>query len=517
MGVRAAVVVGLLLGVASVFADNVGQSVPPPALWATTVTTAATSGATAAAPDGKGGVLVALNLKGGSRIDFGNGVSVTLPWTDSTVVLLDLDAKGRARWARIAGYSARDAMIQRLVADGAGGFWGVGSFTSGTWKDGDKTAETAGPGFMTFLLLHYSADGRTTMSRKVAVGGVGAEVHGLAGGGDGTLFISGFLLGPGSYDFGSGVGIVFDGGTLYSPQVNTGEAFVVKCDANGKALWARSVTWDGDSSGGRGGSVFHAVAATPGGGVAAVGTMYYGGYDLGKAVSLKGESSSGRPMAVQYDASGSAVWARSASTEDQVLRGPGDTSEYKAVVSGPDGTVYAGGSVVSGRNLGFGNGIVVQGRGTRQSQSLLAAYGSDGTARWASLGGGTAGSWIRMLGLDVAGRIVAAMLVSPPGSAELGPGVSLSPSNTGGAVWGNVALAGFDTTAGTALWAEQVTGAQQFSMTYAMAGLADRTIVLAGDVSGNGTFDFGNGQAITISGAPAASSHSFVVAFRGGP
>ncbi|WP_198429951.1 hypothetical protein, partial [Treponema primitia] len=112
------------------------------------------------------------------------------------------------------------------------------------------------------------------------------------------MYAAGYQTGTGTYTYGTGVSAT---GT-YAAGNNV---VLVKYDADGTALWARTV------SAGSFVSYFISVAVDGSGNVYAAGSQYGTGTFTYGGVSVVGSYSSGANVVlVKYDPSGTAQWAR---------------------------------------------------------------------------------------------------------------------------------------------------------------------------------------------------------------
>jgi uncharacterized protein YjdB len=186
-------------------------------------------------------------------------------------------------------------------------------------------------------------------------------------------------------------------------------------------------------------SDFAGVATDSDGSIYAAG--WIGGtvsHDFGSSVTITGAYRGYNSALVKYDSSGAAQWARTAVT------GTSDSVFYSVAVA-PDGSVYAAGKITRSQTYDFGNGVT-------------AAGGYDGM-----------------------------MKLSNRGNMYFIPGI-------------NIVLVKYDNT-GTALWARTTEAAEASTYAMSVAAAPDGSVYIASSISGAGTFDFGDGVAITGPGA----------------
>ncbi len=164
--------------------------------------------------------------------------------------------------------------------------------------------------------------------------------------------------------------ITFGSLTLTNPGVGTGDVFLVKYDASGNALWAKTF-------GGTDGDVGNAVA------VDASGNVYITGWFASSTISfgtstLTNAGPGNDVFIVKLNSSGSAIWAKSAggSSSD---RGYGITVD-------PSGNVFTTGAFMSA-TINFGTGTLTNASAT--NDVFIAKHDSNGNALWANSAGGT--------------------------------------------------------------------------------------------------------------------------------
>jgi len=131
----------------------------------------------------------------------------------------------------------------------------------------------------------------------------------------------------------------------------SGNVVLVKYDSSGTALWARSTSAGTDSR-------FNSVAVDASGNVYAAGGQYDSGtYTYGPGVSVAVSASYYNffmVVLVKYDTNGTALWARSASTDYHSLQ-----SEFQSVAVDTSGYVYAAGRQYGSGTYTYGPGVSV--------------------------------------------------------------------------------------------------------------------------------------------------------------
>jgi hypothetical protein len=257
-------------------------------LWIRQLGTSGIDYATAAAPDGSGGVYVSGGTKGSlGGPQAGNGDA----W------LARYDAAGNQLWIRQLGTSLDDDAFT-AAPDGSGGVY-VGGVTGGSLG-----GPQAGNGDA--WLTRYDAAGNQLWIHQLGTP-FWDEAWDVAPDGSGGVYVSGLTL-----------------GSLGGPSAGGADAWLARYDASGSQLWIRQL-------GTSGGDVAYAAAPDGSGGV------YVGGYARG---SLGGpQAGNVDAWLARYDAAGNQLWIHQLGT-------PFWDEAWDAA---PDGS---GGVYVSGLTLG---------------------------------------------------------------------------------------------------------------------------------------------------------------------
>jgi catechol 2,3-dioxygenase-like lactoylglutathione lyase family enzyme len=363
LGRLSALPVPLLLALADVPAAAQNQ------LWIRQLGTSATDGASAAAPDGSGGVYVSgttlgslggpntggndawlarydsagnqvwIRQLGASNYDYANaaapdgsgGVYVS-GYTSGDLGgpnaggfdawLARYDSAGNQVWIRQLGKGSNDN-ASAAVPDGSGGVH-VSGTTSGSFGGPSAGAADA-------WLAHYDSAGNRLWIRQLGTN-TGDHAYAAAPDGSGGLYVSGFT-----------------DGSLGGPSAGAADAWLAHYDSAGNRLWIRQLGTNTDD---------HAYAAAPDGS----GGLYVGGYTIG---SLGGPNAGGYDAWVaRYDGAGNQLW----------IRQLGTSSGEVANAAAPDG---AGGLYVSGGTDGS-----LGGPKAGSYDVWLARYDSAGNQIW---------------------------------------------------------------------------------------------------------------------------------------
>lgn len=239
-----------------------------------------------------------------------------------------------------------------IVSDAAGNSYATGYFSSSA-QINETTSSVQG-----LTDIHVSKVSNTGANLWVETFGGAQSDRGLGVAVDvlGNVFVCGFYTG--SVNFGNGVSLSSNGGQ---------DAFVVKLDQNGIALWAKT----GGSSGGS--DRANAVAVDGSGNVIITG-QFSGAANFG-AFALDATDGTNDVFIVKYDSNGIEQWAKQG-TGEALDRGLGITTDNS-------GAVYATGQF-SG-DVTFNNAYT----NTIQNAIFLIKYSADGNEEWFRWGGGS--------------------------------------------------------------------------------------------------------------------------------
>jgi hypothetical protein len=224
----------------------------------------------------------------------------------------------------------------------------------------------------------------------------------------------------------------------------------------------------------------------------------YGSYNFGNGVTVSPAGTINNVVLVKYNSSGVAQWAQTNPTGSSA-------SQYNAVAIDGSGNIFAAGNIEDTGSYSFGNGVTASGTNTTNLgwNWIVVKYNSAGVAQWArSVSSGSDNSSVSALAADSAGNVYAGGFIDG-GTYQFGTNVSITGANSSG----NVALIKYNSS-GTAQWAQTTsTGISSLTgLTLDGAG----NVYAAGNISGTGSVNFGNGVSATI---PTAGGSGFVIEY----
>jgi len=254
-------------------------------------------------------------------------------------------------WAKKQSGANTDESLA-IASDAAGNSYSTGYFsTSATINETNLSVQ----GLTDVYVSKVSSNGTSQWSKSFG-GSQSDRGLGISVDLSGNVLVCGFYTG--SINFGNGVSLASNGGQ---------DAFVVKLDANGNAIWAKT----GGST--EGSDRANALAVDATGNVFVTG-QFSGSASFG-AFTLDATDGTNDAFIVKYDSNGNEQWAKQGSGE-ALDRGLGITTDNS-------GAAYVTGQF-SG-NVSFDNSYT----NTIQNAIFLVKYSSIGNEEWFRWGGGS--------------------------------------------------------------------------------------------------------------------------------
>jgi hypothetical protein len=207
----------------------------------------------------------------------------------NSIFIVKYDNNGNVIWVKGAG-GATTQHGSKILTDQNGNLFLLGEFTSPTITFGTTTLTNAGNDDM--FLVKYDTNGNVLWAKSY--GGLNDDSgYGITSDSNGNTIVAGRFDSP---------TITF--GTTILTNVNFGDAFLVKFDANGNELWAKSFNGNRDEQ-------CHSVITDSNGNIILLGifdglTISFG------AITLTNSGSLGIPeiFVVKFDAAGNEIWAK---------------------------------------------------------------------------------------------------------------------------------------------------------------------------------------------------------------
>lgn len=398
--------------------DNTGT-----AEWARSVSAAPnTNRFSGVTPDTSGGFFAAGWQDGTGTFTY-SGQSISGPTTSSNPTLVHYDQNGNALWARTMSAGSY-AQFFAVTTDPSANTFAAGlQTTTGTYTFGGQSSNGTN-GTSNVTLVKYDTNGNALWANTVSAGAAQSEFRGVAADASGNVCAVGYQTGTGTYTYSgqslngvsassnaviikyNSAGVALWGQTptaggisefyavaadssgnfyavgvqsntatfTYGGQNATGNyagsnAVIVKYDAAGNALWARTATTGGNNS------RFDAVTVDASGNPIAAGyqdsagTFTYGGTTVAGPYGA-----GGNPIIVKFDSSGNGLWARTTTATTNGGR-------FWGLASDSQGNIFAAGNVITAIAFTFGSQTITGTAGG--NNPILVKYSSAGVAQWA--------------------------------------------------------------------------------------------------------------------------------------
>lgn len=382
-----------------------------------------------------------------------------------------------AWWASPAASAPGSTEFVAVAVDAAGNTYAAGDIVgTGSFDFGGTAGSVTGACSGTnAVLVKYNSLGVAQWARSLVTAPNASKFKGVAiSPVTGTIYVAGYIVGSGSFDFGNGHTVSGDPAGIFQPAV-------VAYDASGTVQEARTIAscYYGQ---------FSAVAVDGSGSVFAAGEIIgTSAYDFGNGVTVGGTYTGGNAVLVKYGPSLVPQWARTAV-------GAPSVSEIRALTVDPSGNVYAAGRLGNEGSFDFGSGVTVAGGFVSGDNAVILKYSPSGTPQWArSTASGSGLSNFHAVAADAWGNVYAAGRIS--GAGDFGSGAAVAGSD--GAVVVKYAASG------SAQWARKVTSAG-LSAYFAAVVDSSNAVVVAGWIGLDPIYDFGNG--VTAAGISHAGN-----------
>ncbi len=175
-----------------------------------------------------------------------------------------------------------------------------------------------------------------------------------------------------------------------------------------------------------------------------------------------------------------AQWART-------VTAGGIYSYFTGVSVASDGSVYAAGGITGTDTYDFGNSVTTAGA-YNNDHIVLVKYNSSGVAQWArTMIAGSSDSDLNSVSVASDGSVYAAGDINGTGTYDFGNSVTTAGTYS----YTNILLVKYNSS-GVAQWARTVTAGDERSRFQSVSVASDGSVYAAGDISGTGTYDFGN-------------------------
>lgn len=340
-------------------------------LWAKSTGGINSDYATGISTDASGNVYVTGYFASAS-ITFGSTTLTNAGVYDIYVVKYDIN--GNVLWATSAGGSIEDYGLG-ISTDAFGNVYVTGSFYSPTITFGPYALTNVG--YADVCVVKYDASGNVLWAKNV--GGSGYDSgQSITTDASGNLYVTG--------NFGSPT-ITFDSTVLTNANAGHTDMYVVKYDASGNTLWARS-------SGGTYSDYGTGINTDASGNVYVTGGFQSSSITFGSNTLTNGGICN--MYVVKYDASSNVLWAKSVSNST-------NTDIGNSICIDASGNVYVTGLFQSS-SITFGS-ITLTNANSGWEDMYVLKYTTDGGELWARSAGGSIHDSGNGISTDASGNV----------------------------------------------------------------------------------------------------------------
>ena len=364
--------------------------------WAKNAPGTGTDGTYSVSTDAAGNVFVTGKFSS-PTITFGSTVLTNAGL--SNIFIAKYDANGNVLWAQSAGGIKNDVGYS-VSTDIAGNVFVAGNFSSPTIAFGPVVLTNTG--FSNIFLAEYDANGNVLWAKRTG-GKKNDAAYSVSTNAAGNVFLTGYFQSD---------SIIFGSVTLHNAGVNN--VFIVKYDANGNVLWAKSAGGFGNDGG-------YSISADASGNV-----FVTGGFGSAKIIfgsTILTNAAGYNVFIAKYDPNGNVLWAKSAA-------GTGGAWGY-SVSADAAGNVFVTGDFYS-RTLIFKPDTLTNADPSGITNDVfIAKYDALGNVLWVQRAGGTGSDGGYSVSTDAKGNayVTGAFLSSaitfgpttllpPPGSVD---------------------------------------------------------------------------------------------------
>lgn len=390
---------------------------------------------------------------GNTSITFG---SYTLTNNGSVnIFITKYDSNGNVIWAKSAGGTSAD-VGNGIGTDASGNVYITGYFTSSTITFGSTTLTNAGTsGTNDFFIAKYDASGNVLWAKRA--GGANYDYgSSIKTDANGNSYVSGFWRSVPSITFGS---ITITNSTGYSAL------FVVKYDASGNAIWAKSAACISDNN------PQSSLAIDANSNVFVTGNFMASTMTFGSiTINNTNTNLSDDVFIVKYDVNGNVVWAKNA--------GGSGIDCSNSINTDNLGNVFVTGFFLS-NTITFGTSTFTN---AGSLDFFVVKYDASGNIIWARNSGGSSVDEGFGISTDLSNNIYVCGIFSSPtltfGTTTLSTGLGIN---------GGIFIVKYDAS-GNILWAESTGGNGIGGSNVFINNRINNSIYLTGSFNSTATF-----------------------------
>ena len=311
-----------------------------------------------------------------SYINFGTFSLLNSFSGTSDIFLVKIDPAGVVVWAKTFGGADGD-QGNGLAVDASGNVILTGWFASASITFSATVLNNVGTASSDLFAVKYDSDGNLIWAKSA--GGSGNDRgYAVSCDANSNVFVTGWYTSP-SINFGTG--------NLMNAGSASTDVFIVKYDASGSTLWAKTI-------GGTAADGARACANDASGNTYVLGSFSSSSVNFGTGVLTNASAGTYDLFLAKYDPSGTALWSTK-------VGGIYDEMGNAIAVSGNN--IYLTGSFTSA-SINFGSLPALTNASAGTSDIFLASYSSIGTANWSKASGGADADEAKCICVDASGN-----------------------------------------------------------------------------------------------------------------
>lgn len=270
----------------------------------------------------------------------------------SNATLVKYDATGAGIWARTPTAGAVSEFFG-VTTDASGNIYAVGyQANTGVFDYGGTTATGAYSG-SNAVLVKFDSAGNALWARTQTACPNNSVFNSVTVSATGDVHAVGYQDGNGSCTYGST--------SVAGPYAAGANPIIVKFDSAGNGLWARS------TSATTNGGPFNSVSTDSLGNIYAAGKVNTAiSYTFGSQ-TITGTAGGTNSILVKYNASGTALWART-------ISGGTVSAEFTGVAISSTGLVYTSGTQSNNGSYTYGSGVSATGAYNSGTNAVIVKY-----------------------------------------------------------------------------------------------------------------------------------------------
>lgn len=274
--------------------------------------------------------------------------------SNGNAMLIKFDSNGAPLWARSTNTALNNSEFFAVATDSSGNVYAAGCQSqSGMYTYSGQNASGSYASGCNAVIIKYDTAGNALWARTTSTGSSDSQFQALSTDVSGNIYAVGYQTGNGTY--------TYSGAAVSGPFAAGANPVIVKFDTNGNGLWAFSTS--ATTNGGH----FYGVTTDTFGNVYAAGKVDTAISFTFGSQTITGTAGGFNPVAVKYNTSGVALWARTISMGSA-------SAVFNGIQSGSDGYLYAAGYLDNAVTYSFGASVTATGTYASGNNALVVKY-----------------------------------------------------------------------------------------------------------------------------------------------